>query len=164
MTRTNYAAAMDAVRKLQEIAARTLGGSPSDYDIGNETVFRRSDRSRRMTYAGAARRAMELGGEYSGHEMPDDLNRMTNRSPARTMLRQALRDGAGDRAGGLSFEAGQPQMSHSGKMIAEYKLVTLQKTSPSFATSHSTSSKPSKEQRWASRTKGCAQPGTTTFS
>ncbi len=80
MTRTNYAAAMDAVRKLKEIAARTLGGSPSDYDIGSETVFRRSDRSRRMTYAAAARRAMALGGEYSGHEMPEDLNRMTKAS------------------------------------------------------------------------------------
>ncbi len=80
MTRTNYAAAMDAVRKLKEIAARTLGGSASDYDIGNETVFRRSDPSRRLTYAAAARRAMELGGEYSGQEMPEDLNRMTKTS------------------------------------------------------------------------------------
>jgi CO/xanthine dehydrogenase Mo-binding subunit len=70
MTRTNYAAAMDAVTKLKEIAARRLGGSPADYDIGNETVFRRSSPSSRLTYAQAARAAIELGGRYSGQETP----------------------------------------------------------------------------------------------
>jgi CO/xanthine dehydrogenase Mo-binding subunit len=80
MTRTNYAAAMDAVRKLKEIAARTLGGSPDDYDIANERVFSRSNRSRSLTYAAAARRAIELGGEVSGHELPEDINDMTRRA------------------------------------------------------------------------------------
>lgn len=59
-----------------------LGGSPSDYDIGNETVFARADPSRRLTYAAAARRAVDLGGKYSGHEVPDDLNRMTKSAVA----------------------------------------------------------------------------------
>jgi CO/xanthine dehydrogenase Mo-binding subunit len=77
MTRTNYAAAMDAVAKLKEIAARDLGGSPDDYDIDNETVFRRSNPSRRMTYARAAQRAIQLGGTFAGDEVPEDLNPMT---------------------------------------------------------------------------------------
>ncbi len=80
MTRTNYAAAMDAVRKLKEIAARDLGGSPDDYDIANERVFARSDPSRYLTYAAAARRAIRLGGRFSGHDLPDDLNGMTRAS------------------------------------------------------------------------------------
>ena len=82
MTRTNYVAAMDAVQKLKEIAAMDLGGSPSDYDIGNETVFARANPSRRLSYASAASRAIELGGKFSGHEVPDDLNQMTKSAVA----------------------------------------------------------------------------------
>ena len=77
MTRTNHAAAVDAAGKLREIAARTLGGSPDDYDLGGERVFRRSAPSRYLTYAAAAEQAVELGGRFSGHELPDDLNQMT---------------------------------------------------------------------------------------
>jgi CO/xanthine dehydrogenase Mo-binding subunit len=80
MSRTNYAAAMDAVEKLKAIAARRLGGSPDDYDIGGEAVFRRSNPSSRLTYAQAASIAVELGGRYSGEEVPDDINAMTRRS------------------------------------------------------------------------------------
>jgi xanthine dehydrogenase molybdenum-binding subunit len=80
MTRTNYAAAMDALQKLKEIASLEMGGSSNDYDIANEEVFSRSNPSRRMTFAQAARIAMELGGRYSGREMPDDINAMTRRS------------------------------------------------------------------------------------
>ena len=82
MTRTNYVAAMDAVQKLKEIAAMDLGGSASDYDIGNQAVFARANPSRRLSYADAARRAVELGGKYSGHEVPDDLNQMTKSAVA----------------------------------------------------------------------------------
>lgn len=77
MTRTNFAAATDAVAKLKEIAALDLGGNPDDYDIGNETVFRRSNPSRRLTYAAAAQRAIELGGKFSGEEVAEDLNPLT---------------------------------------------------------------------------------------
>ena len=77
MTRTNFAAATDALAKLKEIAALDLGGSPADYDVKNETIFRRSSPSRRMTYAQAAKRAIELGGKFSGHELADDLNPLT---------------------------------------------------------------------------------------
>jgi len=80
MSRTNFAAATDAVNKLKAIAARRLGGTPADYDIGNETVFRRSNPSARMTYAQAARAAIEMGGAFSGMEVPDNINPMTRRA------------------------------------------------------------------------------------
>lgn len=80
MTRTNYAAAMDALQKLKDLAARELGGEADDYDITNETVFRRDNPSRYITYAQAAQRAIEAGGAYSGYEAPDDINPMTRRS------------------------------------------------------------------------------------
>ena len=77
MTRANHAGAMDAKRKLQEIAARDLGGSPDDYDIGNERVYRRGSPARGLTYAQAAQRAVELGGRYDGHELPADIHAVT---------------------------------------------------------------------------------------
>jgi xanthine dehydrogenase molybdenum-binding subunit len=82
MTRTNYAAAMDAVAKLKEIAAMDLGGAPDDYDIGGERVFAKSDATKGLTYAQAAQRAIELGGKFDGHEVASDLNVMTKASAA----------------------------------------------------------------------------------
>lgn len=82
MTRTNYAAAMDALTKLKEIAALDLGGTADDYDIIDETVFMKSDPSQSLTYAAAAQRAIELGGKFSGHEVSADLNDMTKASVA----------------------------------------------------------------------------------
>ncbi len=81
-TRANYATAMDAKRKLQEIAAKDLGGSPDDYDVGNERVFRKGNPGRGMTFAKAAERAIQLGGTYDGHELPKDINAMTRTSAA----------------------------------------------------------------------------------
>jgi CO/xanthine dehydrogenase Mo-binding subunit len=80
MSRANYAGAMDARRKLQEIAARDLGGAPDEYEIGGERVYRRGSPGRSMSYAQAARRAIELGGKYDGHELPEDINVMTRES------------------------------------------------------------------------------------
>jgi xanthine dehydrogenase molybdenum-binding subunit len=77
MTRATYAGAMDALAKLKEIAAATLGGAADDYDIADETVFAKADRSRSMTYAAAAQRAIELGGKFSGQEVPEDVNAVT---------------------------------------------------------------------------------------
>ena len=81
-TRTTYAAAMDAVEKLKAIAAMDLGGEPDEYDIGDEKVYLRSDPSVALTYPEAARRAVELGGRFDGHEAPDNLNSVTRRSVA----------------------------------------------------------------------------------
>ena len=76
-TRANYAAAMDAKKKLQEIAAKDLGGRPEDYDVGNERVFRKGSPGRGLTFAQAAERAIQLGGTYDGHELPKEINAMT---------------------------------------------------------------------------------------
>jgi xanthine dehydrogenase molybdenum-binding subunit len=82
MTRANLAAAVDARQKLQEIAARELGGVPADYVLENQRVCRRDNRSRGLTYAQAASRAIALGGTYDGHELPADIHPMTKRSAA----------------------------------------------------------------------------------
>jgi xanthine dehydrogenase molybdenum-binding subunit len=82
MTRAVYAGAMDALAKLKEIAAMTLGGSAADYDVADETVFAKSDRTKSMTYAAAAQRAIELGGKFSGKEVPDDIHAVTKSSVA----------------------------------------------------------------------------------
>ena len=80
MTRTNYAAAMDALQKLKELAAIELGGEADDYDVANETVFRRGNPSRYITYAQAAQQAIKVQGAYSGYETPDEINSMTRRA------------------------------------------------------------------------------------
>ena len=82
MTRANYAGAMDAKRKLQEIAAMDLGGSPDDYELGGERVYRRGSPARGLTYAQAAQRAITLGGTFDGHTVPENLNVMTKTSAA----------------------------------------------------------------------------------
>jgi CO/xanthine dehydrogenase Mo-binding subunit len=80
MSRANHATASDAKRKLQEIAAKDLGGSPDDYEIGNARVYHRANPARGMSYAQAATRALALGGKYDGHELPADINDFTKRS------------------------------------------------------------------------------------
>lgn len=82
MTRTNYVAAMDAKNKLLEIAAMDLGGSPGDYDLADERVVHKTDKSKSMGFADAAKRAIELGGKYDGHEAPEDIHDMTKASVA----------------------------------------------------------------------------------
>ena len=77
MTRAAHAAASDGIRKLQEIAAKTLGGKPEDYKVGGERV---SGNGRSMTLAQAAQKAIELGGKYDGHELPQDINAVTKAS------------------------------------------------------------------------------------
>jgi xanthine dehydrogenase molybdenum-binding subunit len=82
MTRANMAGATDAKSKLQEIAARDLGGAPGDYTLGGERVFHRGNPSRGLTYAQAAKRAIELGGKFDGHELPEDIHAVTKASAA----------------------------------------------------------------------------------
>ena len=73
MTRTNYVAAMDAKRKLQEIAAKEFGGTVEQFEVGNERVYLKSAPAQGLSFADAARRALALGGQYSGQELPADL-------------------------------------------------------------------------------------------
>lgn len=81
MTRAAYATAMDARKKLQEIAAKKLGGKPENYEVANERVFRKGSGAG-MTLAQAAQRAIQLGGIYDGHEAPPDVNKLTKASVA----------------------------------------------------------------------------------
>jgi xanthine dehydrogenase molybdenum-binding subunit len=79
MTRANHAAATDLKAKLQEIAAKDLGGRIEDYEVGNGRVFRKGG-GRGLTFAQAAGRALELGGKYDGHELPENINAFTKTS------------------------------------------------------------------------------------
>ena len=81
MTRAAYATAMDAKKKLQEIAAQKLGGRPEQYEVANERVFRKGSGAG-MTLAQAAQRAIQLGGIYDGHEAPADVHKLTKESVA----------------------------------------------------------------------------------
>jgi xanthine dehydrogenase molybdenum-binding subunit len=88
MTRAAHAVAMDAKKKLQEIAAKDLGGKPEDYEVANQRVFRKGGGAG-MSLAQAAERAIKLGGKYDGHELPKDINKFTVAS-ANAMVGQGL--------------------------------------------------------------------------
>ncbi|MDO8678499.1 MAG: xanthine dehydrogenase family protein molybdopterin-binding subunit [Acidobacteriota bacterium] len=108
MTRAAHAAGMDAVTKLQKIAAQTLGGKPENYEVANERVFRKGGGSG-MSLADAARRAIELGGIYDGHELPSTINAFTTTS-ATALAGQGLmgvaRDAYGRDGSSKSYVAG----------------------------------------------------------
>lgn len=79
-TRTNYVAAMDALDKMKQIAADTMGGEPDEYDIDGQRVFRIDNDAQGMSYGAIAARAVQLGGSYSGQSYPDDIHEVTQRS------------------------------------------------------------------------------------
>jgi xanthine dehydrogenase molybdenum-binding subunit len=81
MTRAAHATAMDARKKLQEIAAKKLGGKPENYDVAHERVFRKGGGAG-MTLAQASQYAIQLGGIYDGHEVSSDVNKVTKASVA----------------------------------------------------------------------------------
>src|SRR5207245_6048413 len=95
MTRAAHAASTDAKKKLQEIAAKTLGGSAESYLVANERV---SGGGRSLTFAQAAQKAIELGGKFDGHELPADINNYTKRS-ATALAGQGLMGVARDNYG-----------------------------------------------------------------
>ena len=105
-TRAAHAAAADGIKKVQEIAARTLGGSPDSYKLADGKV---SGNGRSMTFAQVAQKAIELGGKYDGHELPKDINRYTITS-ATALAGQGLMGVARDNyprdGGSYSFVAG----------------------------------------------------------
>jgi CO/xanthine dehydrogenase Mo-binding subunit len=76
MTRAANAVTADAITKLQQIAAKDLGGKPEDYVVANERVTRKGGGAG-MSLAHAAQRAIQLGGIYDGHELPQDINKFT---------------------------------------------------------------------------------------
>jgi xanthine dehydrogenase molybdenum-binding subunit len=74
MTRAAHAAASDAIAKAKEIAARALGGAPESYRVADGRV---SAGGRSMTLAEVAKKAIEMGGKYDGHELPESINKVT---------------------------------------------------------------------------------------
>src|SRR6185369_1828024 len=78
-TRAAHAAATDAIQKLREIAAKAHGGKPEQYTVANERV---SGPGGSLTLAQAAQKAIEYGGSFDGHELPDDINAFTKASAA----------------------------------------------------------------------------------
>jgi len=81
MTRAAHSVAMAARQQLKEVAAKTHGGKPDDYDVANGHVFRKGG-GESMSFAQAAQQAIKLGGIYDGHEAPPDVNKMTKQSVA----------------------------------------------------------------------------------
>ncbi|HUA84402.1 MAG TPA: xanthine dehydrogenase family protein molybdopterin-binding subunit [Bryobacteraceae bacterium] len=81
MTRASYAVAEETKKRLCELAAKKLGGSPENYEVANERVFRKGGGGG-MTFAEAAQQAIKLGGIYDGHECNPDVNKMTRESVA----------------------------------------------------------------------------------
>ena len=104
-TRSNWAAVQDATQKMKEIAARDLGGSADDYEIGGERVYRRGNRGQGLSFAQVAQRAIDLGGKFDGHELPEDINGMTTAS-ATALAGQGLMGVAKD-----NYEEGGRRMS-----------------------------------------------------
>jgi CO/xanthine dehydrogenase Mo-binding subunit len=86
MTRAAHAAAKDCIKKLQEIAAKTKGGNPDAYKVANERV---TGPGGSLTFAQAAQKAIELGGKFDGHELPEDINNFTKTS-AKNLAGQGL--------------------------------------------------------------------------
>jgi CO/xanthine dehydrogenase Mo-binding subunit len=76
-TRAAHAAATYAIEKLQEIAAKAHGGKPGQYTVANERV---SGPGGSMTLAQAAQKAIEYGGTFDGHELPENINAFTKAS------------------------------------------------------------------------------------
>ena len=103
-TRSNWAAGLEAKARLQEIAADRFGGSPDGFQVANGRVYRGGQS---MTFAQAAERAIEMGGKYDGHELPEDINEMTTRS-ATALAGQGLVVAAKD-----NFETGGRNMSYA---------------------------------------------------
>jgi CO/xanthine dehydrogenase Mo-binding subunit len=86
MTRAAHAAATDAIKKLQEIAAKMRGGNPDSYKVAGGKV---TGPGGSITFAQAAQKAIELGGKYDGHELPEDINNFTKTS-AKNLVGQGL--------------------------------------------------------------------------
>jgi CO/xanthine dehydrogenase Mo-binding subunit len=77
MTRAAHAVGTSAKKLLQEVAAKSLGGSPASYQVANGRV---SGAGGSLTFGQAAEKAIALGGKFDGHEPPEDLNNWTKNS------------------------------------------------------------------------------------
>jgi CO/xanthine dehydrogenase Mo-binding subunit len=81
MTRASFAVANECKQMLKEVAAKSLGGKPEDYEVANQRVFRKGGGAG-LSFAQAAQRAIQLGGIYDGHDVTPDVNKMTKAAVA----------------------------------------------------------------------------------
>lgn len=105
-TRANHAAAMDALDKIQRLAARRMGGSPGAYSVDNGRV---SGPGGSMTFAQIAQAAIAAGGAFDGHDLPEDIHPETVPAAeglARTGLMGVAKDNYGGEGGIYSWVAG----------------------------------------------------------
>jgi hypothetical protein len=79
MTRANYAGAMDAKRKLQEMRRSILAARRTTTSSQASACIAAQPRRRPQLRAGGAPRD-RAGGRFDGHELPDDINAMTKAS------------------------------------------------------------------------------------
>ena len=79
MTRAAYAVGLATRDRLKEVAAKTHGGAPENYDVVNGNVIRKGG-EQVMNFADAAKKAIEIGGLYDGHQPPDDVNAATKQA------------------------------------------------------------------------------------
>jgi len=76
MSRASWAVAEECALRLKEIAAKTHGGDPAEYQVANQRVFRKGGGAG-LSFAEAGKRAIELGGIYDGHEANPYVNPQT---------------------------------------------------------------------------------------
>ena len=81
MTRASFAVANECKQRLKEIAAKSLGGKPEEYEVANQRVFRKGGGAG-LSFAQAAQRAIQLGGIYDGHDVNPDVNKLTKAAVA----------------------------------------------------------------------------------
>jgi CO/xanthine dehydrogenase Mo-binding subunit len=88
MTRAAHAVGLECKQRLQEVAAKSLGGQPEEYEVANLRVARKGGGAG-MSFAQAAQKAIDLGGIYDGHDVNPDVNKVT-RQAATAMAGQGL--------------------------------------------------------------------------
>lgn len=79
MSRAAHSVATAARQRLKEVAAKTRGGQPDDYDVVSGRIVRKGG-GEAMSFAQAAQHAIQLGGIYDGHEAPDGVHKLTRQS------------------------------------------------------------------------------------
>jgi len=88
MTRAAHAVGLECRQRLQEVAAKSLGGQPEEYEVANLRVARKGGGAA-LSFAQAAQKAIQLGGIYDGHDVNPDVNKLTKQS-ATAMAGQGL--------------------------------------------------------------------------
>ena len=81
MTRAGHAVGLECAQRLKEVAAKTHGGLPEDYDVANLRVTRKGGGAG-MSFAQVAQKAIQLGGIYDGHDVNPEVNKATKQAVA----------------------------------------------------------------------------------